>query len=599
MSTQTTSTLSDEYMSNRIGYNQFLHDLADELFPFPSYREGQGEALHEAITELFVNDTDNVILDLPTGIGKSPTNVTIAEVASKLRQYRSRIESHFGVTVPLSKSNSFYTTPQSSLRDQLANDDDLNEHIEMLKARADYTCGASGENCADCPISSDPDQSCISTPGCTYWGAKEDAMQADIAAVTFAMLVIDNEIPSEDPQGRRMSFEDRGLVIVDEAHGLEGQVASLFAGYTVSRYSLPDEVFQDAGSRVSENDERFEDVEKVLEVLARRANKFIEKYESVPAYEARVEKCESFLRKYKYCLDEIAQDRDWVVNVEEFEVKRGRDKGETDRKIQLKPIYVDRFLEQHIWSRGEKRVLSSATIPFRDNIQKWADRIGLPGDTEIISKPSPFPAKHRAIYTGTSVAPLSGETEDNKWNSVVSKMREIYDHHEGEKGVIHTFSYGRTQRVAKQFKDKNVMADQEDLDTGAMIDKWQNSDKDIFVSPAAMEGVDLHGDRARWQILAKAPFRSPGDSRVGFLINEKYQWDWYYEMTSTDIQQAVGRAVRGPEPEESAAFYVIDSKFDDVMSRSGPPEWFGRSVVDDVPRFWDDPAKAPWREVDR
>lgn len=104
----------DDYYSNSAGFVMYLHDLADYLFPFPSYRDGQGEALYEAVESLYVNGYENVILDLPTGVGKSPLNVTVARVGGVLAAKRNAIEDHFSVRLSLNRGAAFIRRHRSS-----------------------------------------------------------------------------------------------------------------------------------------------------------------------------------------------------------------------------------------------------------------------------------------------------------------------------------------------------------------------------------------------------------------------------------------------------------------------------------------------------
>jgi Rad3-related DNA helicase len=111
-----------------------------------------------------------------------------------------------------------------------------------------------------------------------------------------------------------------------------------------------------------------------------------------------------------------------------------------------------------------------------------------------------------------------------------------------------------------------------------------------------VEGVDLYEDRCRWQVLLKVPFGYLGDSRVDYLVNECHDWQWYSESAALDVQQSVGRAVRGPEPSEASSFYVIDEKFNDlIFNRVDSPGWFTEAVIDKQPEHWDNPQSAPWR----
>lgn len=594
MSTETQEKQFDEaftgYTRNRSGLKQYLYDLADDLFPFDGYRDYQDEILYGSLEALFVDGYTNVIVDGPTGIGKSPINVTIGRIVKHLKNNKKEVEEYFNYLLDgIETGQSFYTTPQKQLRNQLAHDTDLAKYVKMLKSRQDYICEASGENCKDCSLASeDEDASCRTIPGCTYWAEKVRAMDSDIATITFAMLVVDNYLPPQAPDGSQLSFMDRDVVIVDEGHNLEGQVASLFAGFNVSSWMLPDEVYQNANEMMRWSFEEFSDVEHILDALERRAKQFIKDYEDVPHLDNKVEKCENFVRKVEYCRSEIAEGRPWVVTMDSL--------GSTDeKKMTLKPVDVDKFLKDFVWSRGNKRIISSATIPYRDDIDQWAERIGLDGSTKLIGRPMPFPEENRTIYTNTIVGSLSGDGEEEHWDEIVESIEEIHSHHKGENGLIHTVSYKRAEELADALGHENVIVQDREKDKELIIQDWCESEKDILLSPSMMEGVDLHGDRCRWQVLAKVPYAYVGDSRVSHLLNKRHDWQWYNETASLNVQQSVGRAVRGPEDEEASSYYVIDGSFDKLMNKTKPPDWFTSAIRHHEPDHWDEPRAAPWR----
>jgi ATP-dependent DNA helicase DinG len=572
-------------------YN-YLKALADDFFPFPGYNQYQDEILYETLEAFLIDDRLNVIIEGPTGIGKSAINVTVSQVLSVVAQKQSQLEEHFGVTLRhLNNGSAFYTTPQKSLRNQLADDGDLQHALSMLKARADYQCGAGDGSCADCFIKKDPDMSCRDEPDCTYWNALMDAIDSPLAVLTFARLIIDNYVPPSDDKGQ-LSFKDRDLIIVDEGHNSEGQSASMFAGFTLSPWNLPPEVYGDAGEKIDWETDRFADAEEIIHEIKIRADNFIQQKEDLQQYEAQVEQCENMLRKMEYAMKTHAEGEGWVINVDQ--VKKKESRGKT-KKIQVQPVRVNGFLSKFVWSRGRRRLITSATIPFRGNVGKWGRRIGLGEDPKLISKPTPFPEEHRLIHLNEMVGPMDSDNEDDNWPDAMDAIEEIASHHEGEKGVIHSVSYSRAERVRDSLGTDNLMIDEQEKETDAMITKWQNSDKDIFVSPAMTEGVDLFEDRCRWQCLLKVPFLFMGDSRVNYLCFEEHEWNWYMEEAGIDIIQSVGRAVRGPEPEEAASFYVIDEKFEDVMYKTSPPDYFVEAVRDDPPEHWENPKVAPWR----
>ena len=552
----------------------------DEAFPYPSYRDYQEASLYQAAHALWNKDgIENVILNLPTGIGKSAINTALA------RQARS----------------AFVTTPQKALRTQLEEDEDLREYYSVLRSRSDYNCvpgsayASGGENydCEECPINQSDDDSCIHHRNCNYWTRKQAAIADPVAVLTFSYLIIDNHLPVYTDQGNsgvsivkqpsgeplQVSFDNRELLIVDECHKLEDQVASLHAGITISLYSLPAEVFQQVDREVGELPEdtvtTFEDVREKLDFVYDRASGYIEEfgYQSAMDEGQDVRDCRNFKRKYEWCREQVQNGRDWVVDREEVTY------GDSVRHtIQLKPVDVDHFLSNFVWSRAQKRVLSTATMPFSGSPARWIKRLGLkPEATEVVQHPMPFPTANRPIDIGTIVGKMSQGGYWTHRDEVVDAIRKLSDRHKGEKGLVHTASYDRAEDLYKAFPDNGYCHRKRlDQDLHTQIERWQESNRDIFFSPSATEGVDLPGEKCRWQVLVKVPYPQPNDPRVKFLLDKRKAWDWYYEVTAQEIQQSVGRGVRRTDDE--CIYYVLDYSFQDVMNRASIPDWFSRAI---------------------
>jgi Rad3-related DNA helicase len=406
-------------------------------------------------------------------------------------------------------------------------------------------------------------------------------MSAPTAVLTFSYLVVDNYLPAETPEGQQVSFGDRDLLIVDECHKLEDQVASLHAGFTVSPYTLPETVFDDLDRQIGElpDDEVtvFEDIERELQGVATRAQDFIDR-NAVQSYfdveeSQDIRDCKAFLRKYNYCLEEIEDGRDWVVDRTELQYDDAIRHG-----IRVKPVDVDRFLQTHLWGRADKHVLSTATMPFADHPDEWLTRLGLdPDSTQVVQYPMPFPAENRPVHVHTTVGTLSDGGYEDLRVDVVDALARLADQHTGEKGLIHTASYERAQDLFIEFEDNARLHRQYgDDNLSRQIWSWQRSDKDLFFSPAATDGVDLPGEQCRWQVLVKVPYPNLSDSRVRFLTQEREDWAWYMEVTSQSIQQSVGRGVRSAD--DQCAYYVLDGSFRDVRRRASMPEWFTDAI---------------------
>lgn len=534
----------------------------EDVFPFDSFREKQFDLVVEVLHKLYKEDYDNVIIDAPTGVGKSGVNVTASQLAD----------------------NAFYVTPQKSLREQLHEDEVLSDYYEALRGREDYTCKETGNNCSDCAINQDPNRSCTQMEQCTYWNAKQRAMGSDVAVLTFAYLIIDGSIPEFSEQAGRISFGDRDLLIVDECHNLESQVASLFAGFTISPWSLPMEVFDNITVNMDlEETTRHHQIIGEVETLQRRAEDYVAEKGLIDGeldddLARKVEQCEKFLDKVEWFFEEVENGRDWVVEMDITEFGNSRYK-----TARLKPVYVNKFLRNFVWNRANKRILSTATMPYRDNPEKWQTQLGLPGETHVIRVGMPFDKANRPIHTDCMIGPMSRGGIDRHWDAVMEALNGFADKHKGQKGLVHSASYTRAEDVWKDAGDyehlkDNVAFDKPEVNTETMMEKWQEGDDQLFVSPAVTEGVDLEGDMCRWQVLLKVPFPSPGDSRVDYLLEEvpHIGWDWYYETTANTIVQSAGRAVRSKD--DYADYYILDTKFNDVREKVSLPDWFTEAI---------------------
>ena len=546
----------------------------DGTFPFSSYRPYQREILTEAAETLFGPDDeyDNLVIYAPTGIGKSPINVALARLAE----------------------STFYTTPQRKLRHQLATDDVLREHYRVLKAREDYDCEPASHpgwsiSCAACPIYHDEKRACRNyTPGCRYWDRKEIAMDSPVATLTFSYLITDGYLDTEVETAnglQQVSFDDRELLIVDECHQLENQAASLFAGFSIAPGSS--DVFNDVYGNLAERIPAITDcvtdvVAAEIRELGQRAARAVDDLGDQLAHLEQVtrdgttsrererlsrlvSRCDRLALQCEWCLTELAQDRTWTVDVD---ARSGR--------VQFSPVLVDRFLERFLWDRADKRVLSTATMPFADDPAQWFENIGLdPERTRVIERPMPFPPENRLVNLARSIGRMSRGRDEEHWPTIVKTIEYLAARHADGKGLIHTASYARAEKLHEDLPDGLSILHEQDgglHDDAWYINRWQTGDADVLLSPALTDGVDLPDETCRWQALVKVPFPNPTDARVDARLEEPDGDQWYYETTAQSIIQAVGRGVR--HVEDYCTFYVLDESYLDVRRRVAFPEWF-------------------------
>ena len=86
----------------------------------------------------------------------------------------------------------------------------------------------------------------------------------------------------------------------------------------------------------------------------------------------------------------------------------------------------------------------------------------------------------------------------------------------------------------------------------------------VLLSSSLWEGVDLKDDDSRFQIIAKAPYKSLGDTRVRAKMN-KFP-SWYSSETMMKILQGFGRSIRSDD--DWARTYVIDSTINNLVNQT-------------------------------
>lgn len=523
----------------------------EECFPFPKFRAFQEKILNEVKTS-FEDGIEVAIIEGPTGFGKSPVNIALG----------------------LYFEPTFYTTPQIKLVNQIAKDfgpkslaiDGGTGSIIPLLGRKNYICRASNKPSDECYIYNDSEHRCSEEAKCVYWHQKQKAISSDIAIITFAMLIINSYLLSES------RFSKRNLLIIDECHSLESQVASLFAGFTISPFSFPSSLRKELWEKTLKIIPKGKDI-RIYIPFFEDFRGLIQSYLPLCTTQGERDKLVNFLFKIKYMLFELENGKTWVINL----ITRKGDKFR-GRSRQFKPIFIDSFLRRKVWSQTDKIILSSATIPFRNDIEKWLNILGLGNRRySFHSIPMQFPLENRPIITSCMGGKMTHQNEDQSWDENIKTIKEIINEHRYERGVIHTQSYHRSTRIANELKGYSIFLHNKEEINNDIIDEWVTSKKLILISPSIKEGVDLKDDLCRFQIVLKIPYPSIGDARVKYLLMQKKQWTWYFNETAKDVIQMYGRAIRSDT--DHAKFYIIDGSFEDLSKKAFFPDWFNDAII--------------------
>jgi len=536
----------------------------DRAFPAPSPRENQEEVIRAAVDSFDEDSCDVVLVDAPPGFGKSITLYTVLKMLG---------------------GDSYYATPLKSLQDQLSDDDFIGDKIQQIKGRNNYPCvlpGAEEGTTVDvAKCQRDSEFECDIKDSCPYYAQKNAAVNSDIAVLNLSYLM---SVPvTMDPDDGNFSKRDR--MVVDECQGIEDWAIN-FIGFTISKRTIPDDVWQNLDWPDSRQWDDYDTmIDFVRNEVLPKAKEMLQYLSAQPMLGEgelkQEERLKDFIQKVERFLDDEQEHR-WAVS-DESQVKKNQP---NTKKVKFQPINVGRFLDGLLWSKADKVILSSATIPK----QGWLDEIGL-GDKKVkrLSISSPFPVENRPIVTGEAVGKMTYKEKDETIGPMVEKIKQIAEHHKGEKGIVHCRGYN----YAKMFKQacvRNGMLDwfnenvavQDRDNREESLEDWVNSGTQIFLSVNMAEGIDLKGDKCRWQVLLKTKYPAMNDERVKYRIEEMEDWDWYNRKAVIQLEQAYGRAVRSKDDE--AVFYILDKSAVGLIKRNREMfhDWFLEAIVEDI-----------------
>jgi Rad3-related DNA helicase len=545
-------------------------DRIPASFPAPSFRGNQERALSD-VRDAFAAGNDVVLVRAPTGSGKSLLARAVAGAARTV-----------GEADPAEATGAYYTTPQVSQLDDVA-EDPLLEDLQVIRGKSNYTCILPGEESTPvdrAPCARERGHDCPVRHRCPYFSDRAVASNRPVAAMTLAYFM---QTAGSDV------FRRRDVVVIDEAHGL-AEWAEMYATVDLRPRTVPvwDDVgVPDVGAADDPLERTVEFAERLRGVCERATDDLLARPELTPEEAARRDR-----------LQELRSELSWLV--EDYRDPQGATSWVVDQPdgeggpITVKPLNPERYLSHTVWERGNRFALLSATIL---NKAAFCRGVGLdPDRVALVDVEHTFPVEHRPLYDVTQ-GRMTYEHRDETLPRIARLLVRVMQRHPAEKGIVHAHSYAIASRLERRLAEFGVGArvrshDREDRD--AALEAWKASDSpDVFLAVKMEEALDLEGDLARFQVLCKAPYLNTSDSRVARRLEEG-QWSWYHRAALRTVIQACGRVVRAPD--DHGATYLADSSLLDLFDRTRGemPPWFAEQVdrcaAPDLPEF--DPRAA-------
>lgn len=251
--------------------------------------------------------------------------------------------------------------------------------------------------------------------------------------------------------------------------------------------------------------------------------------------------------------------------------------------FRFKELYGARIFQQLIDPLADKFLFMSSTILDKD---EFCRDLGIdPTKAAFISMDSEFPTENRPVMffpTMKMTYGWDGPDKAAERKEMISAIVEICkNQHADDCGVIHTGSFQVAKWLVDELRGKipqRIMHHNPDggLSRDEVIRDFTNGDGTLklLISPSVTEGLDLKGDLARFNIIAKTPYPFLGDAWVKARMEASQSW--YLRQAMIAVIQACGRVVRGKE--DWGYTYILDSSFIALFNR----------IKGKIPKWWKD-----------
>ena len=526
-----------------------------KCFPFEKPRDIQMEAIHE-ILQRYNEGYEHVVLDGPTGAGKSAIAITVAR---------------YIIEHTTEDEKALFTTISKYLQDQYLRDF---PELKSLRGSQDmiYTCD---------------DQHLRGTEGCVLhmrqtankcvWECPYKKAQK--AFLKGPLSLTNTHFLARLPRSWHM-------LVIDECH----EAGNVVIGAAETPIFHEDEVKFNLllGKGSSRLVEIWQEVRHSLEAHSHgevfemphfegfdefdfeAATKSVEALAGQPGFRSLKSHLAGLQRNMTAV--QLSKGKETLFH---FDPNERPEKGKEKAPV-IKPVFASDFADKLLFSKGEFILHMSATICGEE---AYAKELGFEEHKwTSVNVRHPIPADRRKVFFHP-LGWMSAKTEEKDFHKTAEFVDELHQFYD-KNMMIHTASYKRANKIADlAFAPVDVPRSAKEA---ISILKKGNVDREgvkktaIVASPSIMAGVDGKDDICRVNVIAKMPFPSFGDPRVRYISSKKP-----YLINQQVVRHIVQAAGRGTRHEEDFSYtFIIDGMFDKLFkdNKSMFPKWFTESI---------------------
>ncbi len=565
------------------GVTQIIDDALEQNVFGDSFlfREGQREVV-EAICNHYLQDQEGtIILDAPTGSGKSLIAMWSAHVLKELGK------------------QGYLVTSDLMLQDQ------YEEDFKRLKLDWPSIRGVDNYNCnvndlpfslADCKMKGIGYEqaeklSCWGT--CGYLQARRRAKELPVALFNYSYYLIQRNYVEDkmQEQDREIPFPKRDFVFFDEAHKVDSIVQSHFS----PRIDVgTPKIFREVNKFVQKHaiDAAWVSENRIADIVDRLMReddhqelmRHISEFRGIAVVYRRVRSAALIRSKRQYKNGDVPKEwqtffgrmdrlkdiwckfddyHDIIKELGNDAIVINRKETETQFLCLEEALMIEKFLQ----NKSGFKVFMSATL---GDIRSFAKHTKM-GNAKVIRMDNKFSYKKSPVVF-INRHKLSFREREQNLPKVIKVLDKILDKHKGQSGIIHAGSYQFMQAIKTQSKHKSKFLTYDVAkERSAAIRNFNELDGKILVGPSLLEGLDLKDDKSRFQIFFKVPYPSLNDPLVKAKMSAFA--DWYDWKTGISIQQGAGRSIRSKD--DWAITYILDACFRSLINKQDffPPSF--------------------------
>lgn len=525
--------------------------LSDEkfkqIFPLSTPRNGQREII-EKIISAYESGKKYVILDAPTGIGKSVIGYSIAR--------------YFG--------EAYILTSQKILQDQYFKD----FKIPFVLGRSNYTCSKNKNFTCDMGACfRDPKKFCKGNV-CPYLRDRDYCLNNNYSNLNYSYFLSLANLNDY--------IQPRDLIICDESHGLESELIKqcstkitekLLSYVGILDIKLPN-ITDSTGNKCDW---------LINTLLKRLMTDYLHLKTQIKGLSEL-----KITREYKKIQSRFSIIEKLIVQINSIknqinETKRGSLEQkivitQDAESIEFKSLYGINTFNAVMRKYADKFLFMSATIL---NEKVFCKNLGIDlKDVEYIRCESTFPVKNRLIHFNP-VGSMSFKNKNITIPNMIKEIDKILKSHKDVKGIIHTVNYDIAEKIIQglAFSDQSKrLIMPRGADKQIILDTFYASNKPyVLISPSLTEGIDLKEDLSRLCIICKVPYLNLADN----WTKERMTVDpeWYKTMACINLIQMSGRSIRSET--DYANTYILDKDFINLAGTSLDifPKWWQDAVI--------------------